>query len=101
MDNARRALSTAREWSQRVTLFGGSAFASQPDSEPMCGNLVVNRASRSAPGDNGSAGCQGILIADEANGDNAEDAMDLVTDILSVGPEGECGDDQLSDRAGR
>lgn len=63
--------------------FAPTAFAAPPEDDPSGGN-----------GSNGSAGCQGVVHAEdqvEDNTDAADDAFDLVNAILTGGDE--CDDD--------
>lgn len=80
-----------------MSFLGGSALASPPETDPTCDNPGGPASGQECAGDNGSPGCDGINIADGHTPDQAEPAMDLVTDILSIGDEGECEDEERSD----
>lgn len=83
-----------------LMLFSGVAMATPPNEDPTCGNPGGPASGQECAGDNGSPGCEGVLIAEERAPEQADPAFDLVTDILSEGPEGECEENQRSDRPG-
>lgn len=83
-----------------LMLFSGVAMANPPDEDPTCDNPGGPASGEECAGDNGSPGCDGVNEARQHTPPEAEDAFDLVTDILSMGPEGECEDDERSDRPG-
>jgi hypothetical protein len=87
-----------------LMMFSGAAMASPPDDDPTCDNpgaqAAADATGQECPGDNGSPGCEGINIARQHTPEEADPAMDLVTDILSIGNEGECEDDQRAGRPG-
>lgn len=83
-----------------LLMFSGVAMATPPDDDPTCGNPGGPASGEECPGDNGSPGCEGINRAREfADQTPAADAIDLVTDILSEGLDGECEDEE--ERPGR
>lgn len=72
--------------------FSGIASAQNgpPDEDPTCDRSEQQQSGEACPGDNGDEGCQGINVAEGHVPPEAEDAFDLVTDILSEGEEGDC-----------
>lgn len=82
-----------------LLMFSGVAMAAPPEEDPTCGNEGGPASGEECPGDNGDPGCEGINRArEEAAGTPAEDALELVVDILEDGPEGE--DCDSSERPG-
>lgn len=69
---------------------GGVAFANPPDADPTCDRGT--QSGNECAGDNGGPGCDGIRRAEPYTPEEAEDALDLVTDILGEGNESGCDD---------
>lgn len=67
---------------------GGIAVANPPDEDPTCERGT--QSGNECAGDNGGDGCDGIRRADPFTPEEADDALDLVTDILGEGNESAC-----------
>lgn len=68
--------------------FAGVAVAGPGprEGDPTCGNPGGPASGQECAGDNGNEGCDGINVAENTPaGEAAEDALDLVRDILEQG----------------